>query len=290
MGGAGSGSDELMLYAGLALVGVGVFAVVYLLGAARDTPVHESWKRYVTQLDAQCRLLFLKTSGEQIAKRQAAAIGVLALAALLLEEPLLVTVAAAIAVGPRFWLSGRVDQRRRKLEDQLDQFLTTLANALRASPSLGDAIATTASLMRSPLRDDLDFALKENRLGAPLDQALLDMSKRIGSRTFSSALTTILIGRQTGGDLAKILEKSAGTLREMARLEGVVRSKTAEGRAQAWVLGAVPFLILLALNSLDPNWLVPLTTTFIGYLISGGAILLWLGGILAARKILNVDV
>jgi tight adherence protein B len=106
----------------------------------------------------------------------------------------------------------------------------------------------------------------------------------------SGALATILVGRQTGGDLGRILEESASTLREMQRLEGVVRTKTAEGKSQAWVLGAIPFVLMLAIYWVDPNWLKPLGATTLGYLIIGVATSLWLSAILLARRILAVDV
>ena len=106
----------------------------------------------------------------------------------------------------------------------------------------------------------------------------------------SSALATILVGRQTGGDLPMILEESAATLREMARLEGVVRTKTAEGKSQAYVLGAIPFVLIAAIHWVDPNWLLPLSETTMGYAVISIAATLWGLAIIAARKILAVDI
>lgn len=283
-------SPSLIQWGGIGLVALGIAVTAYVLVASRDTALHRAFADYAASLEKQCRLLYLRTTGVQIARRQAIAVGLLLIITLFVGELFILGIAAAIALVPRLWLSSKVDERRKQVDAQLDTFLTTLANALKASPSLGDALATTTNLMRSPMKEDLEFALKENKLGTPLDQALINMSNRIESRAFNSALTTILIGRQTGGDLPKILERSAATLREMARLEGVVRTKTAEGKTQAYVLGAVPFLIVLAINMVDPTWLKPLTSNAIGYGIMGLAIALWLTGILAARKILDVDI
>jgi tight adherence protein B len=121
--------------------------------------------------------------------------------------------------------------------------------------------------MRAPIKEELELTMKENQLGVPLDQALLNMARRVGSRAFSGALTTVLIGRQTGGDLPKILETSRATLREMARLEGVVRTKTAEGKAQAWVLGVIPPLLVALLNWMDPRVAPAALHDLIGYII-----------------------
>jgi tight adherence protein B len=76
----------------------------------------------------------------------------------------------------------------------------------------------------------------------------------------------------------------------MQRLEGVVRTKTAEGKSQAYVLGVIPFVLIGAIQLIDPNWLKPLTETTIGFIVIAVAMTLWIGAILAARKILAVDV
>jgi tight adherence protein B len=76
----------------------------------------------------------------------------------------------------------------------------------------------------------------------------------------------------------------------MERLEAVVRTKTADGRSQAYVLGFIPFFIVAAIHFMDPNWLRPLTTTGTGYVVIGAATTLWLAGFLVARKVLMVDV
>jgi tight adherence protein B len=279
-----------MGWAGLLLVAGAIFAAVYFFATATDTPAHRAFKKYAAELEKQCRLLYYKTTGEEIAKKQLWGVLAALAAAALLQEPLFVGVAVLGAILPRLYLSDQISKRRQRIEQQLDPFLTTLANALKVSPSLGDALATTANLMRAPIKEDLEFVLKEYHLGTPLDQALLNMSHRIDSRSFNSALTTILIGRQTGGDLPKILERSAATLREMARLEGVVRTKTAEGKSQAYVLGVIPFFIVMAINFVDPGWFTPLTSNFIGYIVMGAAGALWVAGVLAARKILDVDI
>ena len=90
--------------------------------------------------------------------------------------------------------------------------------------------------MPSPLKEEVELATKEMRVGSSLDQALLNMAGRVGSRQLDSALSAVLIGRQIGGDLPHILETTASTLREMARLEAVVRIQ--DGRGARAGLGA----------------------------------------------------
>jgi tight adherence protein B len=103
-------------------------------------------------------------------------------------------------------------------------------------------------------------------------------------------VATLLVSRQTGGDVSRILEDSADTLREMARLEGVVKTKTADGRAQAYVLGVLPVFLLAAIHFVDPHWLSALGSNALGYLITIAAATLWILGFLSARRILAVDI
>jgi tight adherence protein B len=93
-----------------------------------------------------------------------------------------------------------------------------------------------------------------------------------------------------GGNLPKILETTANSLREMARLEGVVRTKTAEGKMQMWVLAVFPLLLILAVNSINPGYFEPMTSSLAGYLLVGFAVVFWLGALVSARKILAVDI
>jgi tight adherence protein B len=181
-------------------------------------------------------------------------------------------------------------KRIEQIEQQLDGFVLTLANALKATPSIGDAFASVQVLVQPPLRQEVELAVKEMRLGSTLDQALLHMASRVGSRQLDSALSAVLIGRQVGGNVPRILETTASTLREMNRLEGVVRTKTAEGKAQMWVLGAFPFLIIVALDAVSEGYFQPLGESVTGYAVAVGAALCWVGSLVTASKVLAVDV
>lgn len=272
------------------LISGGAAAVIYLLMTDKEGSPYKAFMAYAEDLERLVRLQYLPTTGLKIAQQQAAVMVGSVVLALLLGETILLLVTVAAAILPKIVLEDKLDKRRRSIDDMLDSFLVALANALKVSPSLGDALRSTAILIRGAIKEDVEYALKEYNLGTPLDQALMNMATRIESRTFSSAMATLLIGRQTGGDLPKILERSASTLREMARLEGVVRTKTAEGKSQAWVLGAMPFVMVIVLQAMDPNWLKPMWTSFIGYVLMFGAGTLWILAIIAARRILNVDI
>lgn len=286
-----AGTTTLVLgYAGLLLFVIG--ATVSLTAVAMDPRgvVRKNYSRYCRELERLLRFLLIRRTGPEVARYQLIAIGLVPVIAFAMDDWVTLFLIPPIALGPYYVLRRRCVERVLRIEGQLDSWLLMLSNALKASASLGDAINNSGKLMRPPMSEELDLALKEMHLGTPLDQAILNMSQRVGSQSVSSALATILVGRQTGGDMSKILEESASTLREMARLEGVVRSKTAEGKAQAYVLGAIPFVLIGAIHMVDEHWLEPLGRTSLGFMIIGIAALLWVGAIFLARKILAVDV
>lgn len=284
---------------GIVLFAIGVAVALYITLTDEESPLAKLYFRYAAHLDGELRALFLHdVKGTTIVNWQLG-VGFTSLVfdpvyTLLLGESTGVPIALIgipiVAAAPALWFIDARHKRQEKIEQQLDTFLLALANALKASPSLGDALNATSTLLRAPMKEELELTVKENQLGVPLDQALLNMARRVGSRAFSGALTTVLIGRQTGGDLSRILETSAATLREMARLEGVVRTKTAEGKAQAWVLGVIPPLLVALLNWMDPLWLQPLSSGIIGYIIVAIAVVFWVAAIFAARRILAVDI
>jgi tight adherence protein B len=140
------------------------------------------------------------------------------------------------------------------------------------------------------MRQEVELAIKEMKVGSTLDQALLHMAARVGSRQLDSALSAILIGRQVGGNLPKILETTSATLREMARLEGVIRTKTAEGKMQLWVIGAMPLVLAIALNFSFPGYTDLLTQSVAGYGLSFAISGCWIGSLILARKVLSIDI
>jgi tight adherence protein B len=277
------GSSALLVLAAF----LGTFAIV----ASPDSLLGRYWARYAVSLESKLQRMYIWTSGTVIAVAQVVGIVASLGMALAFKLPAWVVVAllATLAFGPMLWIERMRQERVRAIEAQTDGFLVAMANALKSTPSIGDAFKSVAGLVRDPLRQEIATALKEIRFGATLDQALGLMAARVGSSQFDSALSCILIGRQVGGNLPKILDSTAGSLREMSRLEGVVRTKTADGKMQAWVLAVMPLFMVFALSMATPGYFDPMTKTAIGLALTAVAVLFWAGSIITARKVLSVD-
>jgi len=276
-------------WASLGTTVLGLVLFVYAAAADTSGPIYRYTARYTASLERKLRPMFLFTPGRYIAYGQAAAVFVLVLVHVLVTLDFWYAGLLIIALAPTAWIERMRRERVEKLESQLDNFILALANALKTTPSIGAAFGSVASVISDPMRQEVDLALKEIKVGSTLDQALLHMAARVGSRQLDSALSAILIGRQVGGNLPKVLETTAGTLREMRRLEGVVRTKTAEGKMQLIVIALMPFALLVGLNLLWPGYFTPLTQSLVGYVIIVACSSFWVASVVLARRVLNVD-
>lgn len=274
----------------IAMVALGIGAAVVLATATEGSPLRIIWSKYVRLVDEEVRFLLLRRSGAEIARIQALVVcGLLAVFAFT-GNLLFLAGAILSCVLPLLKLRGDRTKKVERLEVLLDGWLLLLANSLKATPAIGEAIRSTVNLVQPPMSDELDLLVKENQLGTPLDQAILNASERIGSPIVSGSLAMLVVARQTGGDLPTILETSAGSLREMARLEGVVRTKTAEGKGQVLVLGVLPWGMAGMLAFLDESWWPSLVGNFIGNIMLLAAGACWLVAVLWGRNILSVDI
>jgi tight adherence protein B len=276
------------LLCGALAVGITIFAGI----ALGDSVLHRLVRRHIARLNAMSTRCFAPPTGAKTTRLQALLTLVLAGAVSVTSlHPLFALVALALIwTGPYLDLEQKRRQRIARIEECVASFGMALANSLRASGNIGRALDRTRGVVPSALADELTVVQQELQLGVSIDDSLRSLGNRVGSVTFDLMLSGILIGRQIGGNLPEILETNSESIREMARIQGVIRSKTAESKGQLWVLGMAPPVIFLAFDTLQPGYFDPLRSGTAGPLVLGIAALLWLGSIIAAKKILMVDV
>jgi tight adherence protein B len=278
----------LLLFSSAFLVG-GCAGISYLLLSTEGNLAQRQWRRYAARLHRHSSFLLLSYRGSQIAFAQLIVCTAFATLAAVTRSPAVALVALVAAVVPPFLLWKRHCARVAQLERQLDTWLLMLANALKATSSVGEAIASTIPLVPKPFSEEVDLLVKEIRLGAPLDRAINSLARRIDSTVVSGALATIVVARQTGGDLSRTLEHASAALRESARLEGVLRTKTAEGRGQVLVLASVPFLLCVIIAWLDRSWFEPMLSQQVGQAILAACALVWTFATVWAHHIARAD-
>lgn len=282
--------ERSLAYVAMALCGAGFFVFAFMIGRDPNSILHRYWASYCVSLERKLRNMFVTTRGSHIAGGQLVALLVVAGIALGLSSPYWFLGLPLVAVAPAAYIERMRRERLARIENKVDSFILTLANALKSTPSIGNALAYAETLVAAPMDEEIGLALKEIRVGTTIDQALLNMSARIRSPQLDATLAGILIGRQVGGDLPRILETTAETLREIARLQGVVRSKTAEGKAQLAVLAVFPAFLLIVFDLASPGYFAPLTQTFVGWIVIVIAIAFWVTSIAMARGVLMVDI
>jgi tight adherence protein B len=281
---------QWLAYVGIALLAAAAAGAVFATLRDPGSSARGALGRYHRRLERDVRFLQLRGNAVQIVRGQlVAAVALLAAAAVLerITPALLIPVALA---GPPLFLRWRTNKRRELLEKQLDGWLLVLANMLKATSSLTDAVSSTASLVSKPSSQELLLVIKEVDLGTTLAAALRAMTARVGSRLVSSAVTALLVGVRTGGDLPRLLEQAASALRELARIDGEVRAKTSQGRMQLFVMALFPPAAYYAFTKVEPEFFDPLNGTVVGMTIYASSFILWLAAIVLARKILNPDV
>ena len=149
-------------------------------------------------------------------------------------------VGAALFPVPRFVLRFLRAQRLIKFNQQLEDALGMISSSLKAGFSINQALEKVSEQDLHPIALEFRLLMQELQLGVPLDQALENMSRRVGSDDFELVSTAIITARQTGGELTETLERVAALIRERGRISNKVRALTAMGRLQAIMIGAMP--------------------------------------------------
>lgn len=281
---------RVLKYGGIALGGLCLAYVAYELVAKPSSIVNRGLASYAHYLERRFAALFMPANAKAVIVAQAAAMYAMIAAGLTLQMPEILPFALLIAVLPVGYLELKHHRRVVAIEQQTDAFVLALANSLKATPSVADAFHSLVTIVSDPLKSEIDLATKQMRLGCTLEDALLTMAGRIGSRAFDTALASVLIGQRIGGNLPKILETSGAALRELNRLESMVRSKTASGRIQMAVISVAPAAFVVFFDRTQPHYFDPLTETNMGVVMLSVAIVLWVVAIILGRKILRIDV
>ena len=152
-------------------------------------------------------------------------------------------VGAAFATLPMGWLFVKRKRRLAKFGTQMPEALELLGRSLRAGHSLNAGFGLVGSEMEEPLAKEFARAFEEQNLGIPLDEAIEDMSERIPNMDLRFFATAVILQRQTGGDLAEILDKIGHLVRERLQILGQIQALTGEGRMSGAVLLALPIII-----------------------------------------------
>lgn len=181
-------------------------------------------------------------------------------------------------------------RRIKKFNVQLVDALQAMANAFKAGLTFPQAIEHVAREAYPPLAQEFGLFVKEVKLGVPLEEALINMSKRVGSDDLELVVISTNIARQLGGNMAEMFETISATIRERFRLEGKIDALTSQGKLQGWIVAAMPGVLGLVLNYMRPDLMGPMMDHIFGYILVFVIFIMEALGIFIIRRIVNIDV
>lgn len=232
--------------------------------------------------------------GEYFMVRMTAALIPFAVVFLLTRSPLGVVLAAVAAlVGyklPALWLRRRVGKRINAIEAQLMETITLISNAQRAGFAFAQGVDIAAKRMGPPISVELNRMLLDVNMGASTEEALVAMNERIGSEDLDLVVTAILIQRQTGGNLAEVLDNVTEIMRDRDRIRGDIKTMTASQRMTGWILSLWPATLGLVFFAINPGMMSLMWTTVPGIVL----LVIWFTlnvlGVFSLRRILAIDI
>jgi tight adherence protein B len=211
------------------------------------------------------------------------------LLATMLTPSILISMAAFAGGGfvPVSFVWFKASRRLKAFENQLPDVLITLAAALKAGHSFKAGLQTIVDEGNPPASKEFHRVLAEARLGKPVEQALSDMSERLGSKNFDFVITAVRIQQQVGGSLAGLVDMVADTVRQRQQFIRKVKGLTAMGRAGAYTLVALPFFIAAAITIINPTYMQPLYHTPTGHMLIYIGLGMMAFGSLCLKKIVS---
>jgi len=211
---------------------------------------------------------------------------------LLLNRPLLFGLvgAAVLASLPLLRVLRARTAHIRRVEQQLPDAFDLMGRALRAGHAFPTAVKMVAEEMKDPIGGEFRILFDEMNYGVPQQTALLNLAARTDSTDLSYFVIAVLIQRESGGNLAELLDNVSAIVRARLKLYGHIRTLSAEGRLSAWILGCLPFATAVVINLVNPGFMKVLWEDPAGLNMIYGALFMMVLGVLWMRKIICIRV
>lgn len=214
------------------------------------------------------------------------------LVALVFRLPFLVALIAGIGMAtvPVFYLIFVRARRMNRLDQQLPDAVDLISRALRAGHAFPSALQMAGEELPLPIGEEFRIAFEEINYGVAMDDALLNLATRVPSDDLRFFVIAVVLQRETGGNLAEILDNISRLIRERFKLMGTVRVLSAEGKLSAWILTLLPFGAALVINILNPGFMSVLWSDPGGLRLVGVTAVLMVLGIFWMWRIVQIRV
>ncbi|MBF6600087.1 MAG: type II secretion system F family protein [Dehalococcoidia bacterium] len=253
-----------------------------------DSPRSARWEREISQAGLKLRV------GEYLLGRLMFAVLAFLLIAVLGRSPIAFLVGLLCGymafMLPAYWLAFLRKRRVERIAKQLPEAVVLISNGLKAGFAFQHGLSMVAEQMEAPIAEEFTRVIVDLNVGASVEEALYAMLERADSEDMNLVVTAIMIQRQSGGNLAEILEIVGETMRERERLTGEVKTMTSQQRFSGTILTIWPTAILGVFALFNWGQTKLLFTTNIGLVLITGAAAGQVLGYITIRKILDVDI
>lgn len=184
-------------------------------------------------------------------------------------------------------------KRKKRFEaflENLPDALDLMSRALSAGHAFSEALHMVSAEMPEPIAGEFRKAYEEQNLGLSLKLAMENLTQRIPLLDLRMCVTAVMIQRETGGNLAEILEKVAHTIRERFRIMGDLKTLTTSSRMSAWLLCGLPIFVTVVITIMNPEYMSILWKDQRGHYLIAAAMFLQVTGMLIVRKILDIKI
>ncbi|MBK7352504.1 MAG: type II secretion system F family protein [Nitrosomonas sp.] len=260
-----------------------------------DSPSLQKWLLKLPRVHILDR--FLLQSGMSIMVMQflgyslLTGFGGMALAALLGFSPAVILLSIVVgSLVPYFFMLRAKHKRLNTIEQQLPEIIDLMSRALKAGHAFTGALQMAATEGTEPAAGEFRLVFDEINFGVPIQNALMNLANRVPITDLSYFVIAVLIQRESGGNLAELLDKISNLIRARLNLLGRIRVLSAEGKLSAWILSCIPFVMALILNILNPGFMSILWTDPVGPTIIAIALVMMVVGIYAMSRIIKIHV
>lgn len=215
---------------------------------------------------------------------------VLVMSILRLHVLSILAVALLCAFLPLIYVNMKRKKKINMFSKQLSDALLIISNSLKAGFTFEQAIINITKDLPDPISSEFGQVVREIDLGLTLEESLTSLTKRMQSTDLELLVTTVVIQKEIGGNLADIIETISDTIKERVNIKNTIRTLSAQGRISGIVVAMIPVAIILVVTLLNPDYIMPLFSTTFGFILLGIALSLEIIGYLVIKKIVNIKV
>ena len=191
---------------------------------------------------------------------------------------------------PRFTINFMQKKRIKKFNLQMIDGLTLLSNALKAGLSIAQGLESVAKQMPKPISQEFNLILNEQKVGISMEEAFINLGKRVQCEDVDMFVTSVIILKETGGNLSETFDTIVNTIRERVKIQQKISALVSQGVMQGVIIFLMPFGLGIAFYMIDPNHIKPMFTSFIGFVLLSIMLLLQLIGGFVMWKIVKIEV